>query len=89
MLEIQRGPSSDPSLRTEEPTDNGTAEHNLGDGNSKVKLGQLQPWERGGRGTNFSMFRKLLSGSLWAVSQRDKAAQGARVFSEVLPFSKG
>lgn len=89
MLQIQCGPGSDPSLRTEEPTDDRTAEHNLGDGDSKVKLGELQPWERGGIGTNFSMFRKLLSGSLWAISQRDKAAQGERVFSKVLPSSKG
>lgn len=57
--------------------DDGTAGGNVGAGDSKVKLGELQPWERGGIGPNFSTFRKLVSGSLWAVSQRGKAPRGS------------
>lgn len=58
----------------------GTAEGDVGDGDSKIKLGELQPWERGGTGPYFSIFRKLVSGSLWGITQRDKAAQGSGYF---------
>lgn len=40
-LQIQCGTGSDCSLRTEEPTDDATVEGNMGDWDSKAKLGEL------------------------------------------------